>query len=492
MTRLKDPRLVLSALALAAVLMAGCLPNVSPSGAQASGKGGVQPKRPAASTPTTTAPPTPTTAPPPAPTTTTTVAPTPAPGGFVHPGILMDRADLDFVRAKIAAGEEPWTSALAKMSTTGGSSKTALRPVSYRYSSLSYPPSPVPVIQEAGSGHTAYINANPELGLANIGGVEHLDDARAAYTHALLWYYTGNPANAAKAIQIMNAWSSKLTEIKFDQPRRIDNGAPVYDNGKLQAGWGGTLFARAAEIIRYSGSGWSSGDISRFETMLDNVYLPLVITGWGRGANWLMTFAEATISIGVFTNNRATFNAGVAYWRQKTPTTIYMPSDGPLPVAPDPYYATAARMQDIWHQPTAYVAGLQGETLRDLSHMAMGLGAMSNGAQTAKLQGVDLFGEEQSRILAGYERSAGYVNEYLDKVAALGGAQPPSDWRPTGWVGPRFALGGGAFQRGWEVAYSHYAVDLGIPMPNTRRLVMRSRPTGPALHMSWETLTHAR
>ena len=78
----------------------------------------------------------------------------------------------------------------------------------------------------------------------------------------------------------MNAWSSMLTEIKFDQPRRIDNGSPVYDNGKLQAGWGGTLFARAAEIIRYSGSGWSSGDVSRFETMLHNVYLPLVITGW--------------------------------------------------------------------------------------------------------------------------------------------------------------------------------------------------------------------
>ena len=95
-------------------------------------------------------------------------------------------------RAKIAAGQEPWTSALAKMSTTGAPARPRVRPASYRYSSLSYPPSPVPVIQEAGSGHTAYINAHPELGLANIGGVEHLDDARAAYTHALLWYYTGN------------------------------------------------------------------------------------------------------------------------------------------------------------------------------------------------------------------------------------------------------------------------------------------------------------
>ena len=148
-------------------------------------------------------------------------------------------------------------------------------------------------------------------------------------------------------------------------------------------------------------------------------------------------------------------------------------------------------MQDLWHQPTAYVAGLQGETLRDLSHMAMGLGAMSNGAQTAKLQGVDLFGEEQSRILAGYERSAGYVNEYLDKVAALGGAQPPSEWRPTGWVGPKFLLAGPPSS---AAGRSPTPLCRGPrhPMPNTRRLVIAPAQPGTALHMSWETLTHAR
>src|SRR5688500_6587127 len=31
--------------------------------------------------------------------------------GFVHPGVLVNRAQLDFVKAKVAAGAEPWKSA---------------------------------------------------------------------------------------------------------------------------------------------------------------------------------------------------------------------------------------------------------------------------------------------------------------------------------------------------------------------------------------------
>src|SRR5215207_4110852 len=108
-TRPKNPKALLSGLALAAMLLAGCLPSVSPSGAQGGGRGTtVQPAEP---TTTTTVPtPTTTTTAPPLPTTTTTVAP-PTPGGFVHPGVLVSEGDIDFVRAKIAAGEQPWKGA---------------------------------------------------------------------------------------------------------------------------------------------------------------------------------------------------------------------------------------------------------------------------------------------------------------------------------------------------------------------------------------------
>ena len=36
-------------------------------------------------------------------------------------------------------------------------------------------------------------------------------DSAAAYTQALLWYFTGNKAYAQNAIHIMNAWSGTLT-----------------------------------------------------------------------------------------------------------------------------------------------------------------------------------------------------------------------------------------------------------------------------------------
>ena len=268
----------------------------------------------------------------------------------------------------------------------------------------------------------------------------------------------------------------------------------MYNGGKTQAAWGGSLFARAAEIIRYSGAGWSSADIARFESLLHNVYRPITITNWSNGANWMASLAEATIAIGVFTNNRDTFTQGVAAWRQKVPSTIYAPSDGTVPVSPPgSSYDTAAELKSYWYQPTSYVGGLYQESLRDISHTSMGLGAMSNGAATAGIQGVDLFGEQQARIVAGYERSAGYVNAYLDKVASLGGAAPPSSWVPTGWPGTSFKVGGLLYTGGWEVAYSHYADGGGIAMPNTERLAKRLRPIGGAmLHLSWQTLTNAR
>lgn len=420
------------------------------------------------------------------------VAAPPPPTTFVHPGVLVSKADLDFVRAKIAAGQQPWKAAYDNALGSYSSASTPARPTRYRYSSLAYKAAPVAAIQAGSDGSEAYMAAHPELGLKSAGGVEHLDDAQAAYTHALLWAYTGNVAYAKKAIEIMDAWSAKLTEIKFDQPRRLDTGGLVYGNGKLQAGWGGSLFARAAEIIRHTGGGWTTTGVTRFETMLRNVYLPLTIDGWNNTPNWMMTLAEATMGIGVFLNDRPAFDAGVAMWRDKVPTTIYMATDGPLPEVPADHYDTTAEIKALWYNPTTFVSGLQGETLRDISHMAFGLGAMSNAAATASIQGIDLFQAEQARIVAAYERNAAWVNQYLDQVAARGGSDPPSTWKPAGWVGPAFKVGGLGYRGGWEIAYEHYGKVLKINMPQTAKLVARLRPSQPLFHSTWETLTHAR
>ena len=61
----------------------------------------------------------------------------------------------------------------------------------------------------------------------------------------------------------------------------------------------------------------------------------------------------------------------------------------------------------------------------------MGLGALANAAETAYIQGVDLYGEQANRIITGFELNAGYVNAYLDEIARLGGAPPSASGSPT-------------------------------------------------------------
>jgi hypothetical protein len=90
---------------------------------------------------------------------------------------------------------------------------------------------------------------------------------------SLLWYISGTAQYAQKAISYMNAWA---TTIK----------AHTNSNAPLQTGWAGSVWARAAEIIRYTNAGWAASDITAFENVLRNVYLPTVIEGSQSNGNW--------------------------------------------------------------------------------------------------------------------------------------------------------------------------------------------------------------
>jgi len=92
-------------------------------------------------------------------------------GAFVHPGVLVNRGQLDFVKAKIAAKAAPW---YAAYNAANGS----------WLGSLSYTPHPRADVQ---CGPTS----NPDIGCT-----DEKNDSAAAYTHALLWYYGGNKAHA--------------------------------------------------------------------------------------------------------------------------------------------------------------------------------------------------------------------------------------------------------------------------------------------------------
>jgi parallel beta-helix repeat protein len=159
-------------------------------------------------------------------------------GSFIHPGMLQTRKDLEFMKQKIAAGEEPWKTAWSNL-------------CSESYSALNFVPKPV-----------AHVVRGP-YGRPSIGDKELTESANAACSQALQWVVTGGKVHAQKAIKILNAWSGTLWDFE-------DNDA------KLLAGWTGHAFCNAAEILRYTDSGWKNKDVAQFERMLLTVYYPLI------------------------------------------------------------------------------------------------------------------------------------------------------------------------------------------------------------------------
>src|SRR5262249_5004668 len=158
------------------------------------------------------------------------------PDSFRHPGVLVNQDQLDFIKTQVVVSADPWLSAFNQASTS-------------TYGSLSYRPHPWQTVECGPSSHPNY------------GCSDERNDALAAYTQALLWYITGNAAYAENSIAIMNAWSSTLS------------GGHINSNAPLQAGWTGSVWPEAAEIIRYTYDGWSASDVDNFQNMLATQYV---------------------------------------------------------------------------------------------------------------------------------------------------------------------------------------------------------------------------
>jgi hypothetical protein len=351
--------------------------------------------------------------------------------GFYHPGVLVNRAQLEFVKAKVAAGAEPWTTAF----------KTAK---SDPLGALNYVAKPVKTC-ECGP------YSNPDIGCK-----DEQHDSEAAYTQALLYAISGDKAYAQNAIKIMNAWSSTLT------------GGHKFANGPVQAAWCGEVWPRAAEIIRYSDAGWSDADVAKFQKMLATQYVPYIITGSCENGNKELSMSEALINIGVFNDDRDLFEKGLKMWRGRTPAYIYLKSDGPTPLK-----APGCDDMPIWSNKrltTPLVDGLLQESVRDSQHANLALSAMVNAAETARQQGVDIYSEQAKRIMAALEFQAQYLRPNT--------ATPPKNLafhvHPT-----------------WEIAYNEYHNRLGYDLPKMGAVLDVIRPTGVNHQMVWETLTHA-
>ena len=367
-------------------------------------------------------------------------SPSSSPSGdaaFVHPGVVVTRGQLESARARIARGQEPTAAAFDRMMESD-------------YASLSHTASPHDVV-ECGP------HSDPDVGCG-----DERRDAIAAYTHALAWYFTKDARHARKSVEIMGAWSAQVTD-------------HTGSNAPLQSAWTASLWARAGEIVRHTYSGWPAGQIDRFENMLRVVYLPEVDRRSQANGNWELAMAEATLSIAVFVEDRATFDRGLDVLRDRVPAYVYLSEDGPVPRVTSSSDRTApAEVLDYWHDPLRLSDGMTQETCRDLGHAGYGLASISHATETAAVQGADLYPEIGPRLAAALELHANLADS---SVAA---DQLCSDASADAGPGPLP-----------ESAFTPLGERFGCPMDAARALAKRLRPIGTDGHLVvWEDLTH--
>jgi len=221
----------------------------------------------------------------------------------------------------------------------------------------------------------------------------------------------------------------------------------------LQAAWSGEVWPRAAEILRYSDSGWKPEDVAAFTKMLQTVILPLVREGSGANGNWELSMIDAMMGIAVFTDDHALFQRAEAMWMERVPTYFYNSAlDG---AHPRPMPRKNAKVK--WYGTTdldASVDGISSETCRDLGHTSFSIAATMNAAETAHIQGGKLYESEEKRLVAALEFHARLLlrKEPVPKLVC--------DGKVNYAAGDTFVVG-----------YNAYHNRLGVPMPATQEWV---------------------
>jgi hypothetical protein len=350
-----------------------------------------------------------------------TDAGTDAARGFVHPGLLHASADFDRMRAKVAAGAQPWKAGWDRL-------------VANPHAALTWTPRPAAVVYRGANG------TNPE----NYGQL--YNDAAAAYALALRWQISGDGAYADRAVAVLNAWSSTLTG--------IDGTSDKF----LAAGLYGYQLANAAEIVR-GYAGWAAADFARFQTMMRAVFYPMnhdfltrhngacISHYW---ANWDLCNMDSMLAIGVLLDDRAIYDEAVDYFENGA--------------------GNGAIEKAVFYVHPGHLGQWQ-ESGRDQGHNTLGIGLAGAFCEMAWKQGDDLYGWDDNRFLAGAE----YVAQYN-----LGNDVPYVPYDNCDSVNQTVIspTGRGDDRPIWELVYNHYAIRRGLPAPNTAAYAARVRPEG--------------
>lgn len=348
------------------------------------------------------------------------------PAPFVHPGLLHTQSDLERMRKMVAQGIEPWKNGFEKLRNHPESK------ADWRMRG----PFAVVVRDALDSQHIA----------------EFDQDGNAAYQNAVMWCITGNEAHAKKAVQILNAWSGALR--KFDGHDKI-----------LGASLATFKYVNAAELLRATYRGWQPNDIRRFEQMLRSVVVPVLkdFAPFANG-NWDAGCIKTLLAIGVFCDDRALFDRAVDYFRNGS-------GNGRL---------------------THYIINAAGqcqESGRDQTHTQLGLGHLAEACEIAWNQHLDLYGDDDNRLLRGFEYTAQYN---LGQPVPFAPAKDTSGKYKAKSISPAKR---GEWRPIYEMVWNHYEIRRDIPAPFTHAAADKLRPEGAAQgadHPGFGTLLFTR
>jgi len=326
--------------------------------------------------------------------------------GFVHPGVAHSAESIAFVRARLKAKEQPWTRAWQRLQTSP-------------HASLSWTPKP---------------RAHVERGAYNrpdIGSSDFSNDATAAYVHAICWVLSKKVSHARKAAEIIDRWSATLKSISNHDAR-------------LLVGMSGYKFVVAAELLKHTWDGWPAERQERFARMLREIFYPLIRNFYpSANGNWDASMIQTMLAMGVFLDDLAMFDRAKDYF-------LHGKGNGAI----GNYIKPSGQCQ---------------ESGRDQAHTQMGLDFLANACETAWIQGVDLYGALDNRLLKGFEYTAKYNLGYDVPYEPFRSYQgryfyPHISDKARGRLRPMY-----------EKVFNHYHNRRGLPAPYTWQAVQRQR-----------------
>jgi hypothetical protein len=271
------------------------------------------------------------------------------------------------------------------------------------------------------------------------------DDANAAYLNSLRWIISGDTAPADCAVRILNAWSETVNEIPKGNDQPGLSGIPI-----------GT-FGIAAELLR-SYSGWCAADQTRFKRMLLDFMYPVCHDFLVRHngtkpdhywANWDTCNMRAIMAIGVFCDDRAKFNEAVEYFKNGR-------GNGSL--------RNAANVR--------FEGGLVQwqESGRDYAHVMGGQGLLFEMCQIAWNQGLDLFSDDDNRLLGAAEHTAQYTLWKGVPYTYYNNSSSANQF----YISENYH--GRLHASHLDLVYNHYVVRQGLKAPHVKLFAALRRP----------------